>query len=177
MKNKKSVLGLGLIALVLVLGVGYAVVSEVFPTITGTASTKTEDLKVSFTGETTKEDATSGKVTASATADSLDAQITVVDLLLNETVSATYTIQNEETDVDAEISVDSITVVDNTNKTKDLSSYFTVTTDVDSSAKTIGAGNTDTVKVSVKLSKTPVDSLDATASITVRLKATPKEAQ
>ena len=35
MKNKKSMLALGLVALVLVLGVGYAVVSSVGLTFTG----------------------------------------------------------------------------------------------------------------------------------------------
>ena len=38
MKNKKSLLSLGLLALVAILGVGYAVVSDVVLTITGTAS-------------------------------------------------------------------------------------------------------------------------------------------
>ena len=50
MKKKKSLLSLGILALVLVLGVGYAVVSNVGLTFDGTATVADADLKVSITG-------------------------------------------------------------------------------------------------------------------------------
>lgn len=162
MKNKKSLLSVCLLVLVLILGVGYAVVSSVNLTISGTAKVGTSNLKVSFNGTATP---SSDKVTASAENNSLSANIAVTDLTLNESVTATYTIKNEETDVNAQILKNSIT--------NDKEAYFQVTTDVDSSPKTIVAGGTTTVTVTVKLIKTPVESADSTANITVTLEATP----
>ena len=46
MKSKNSLVTLGIIALVLFLGVGYAVVSSVYLNIGGTASVDDQDLKV-----------------------------------------------------------------------------------------------------------------------------------
>lgn len=163
MKNKKSLLSFGLLALVLVLGVGYAVVSSVNLDISGTAKVKGTDLKVSFNGTTTVSSA--DKVTATATDGTLNATIAVKDLTLNEAVTATYTIKNEETDVNASVVKASIE--------NDKSAYFEVTTDVDSSAKTIDAAGTGTVTVTVKLIKTPVADTDSTATIKVNLTASP----
>lgn len=165
MKNKKSLLSVCLLVLVLILGVGYAVVSSVELTISGTATVKDANLKVSFNGTTDVSDST--KVTATATNGSLSANISVTDLTLGESVTATYTIQNEETDVNAQIQKKSIT-------TNGKDAYFEVTTDVDSSPKTIAAkGGTTTVTVTVTLKQTPVESADSTANITVTLEATP----
>ena len=49
MKSEKSFLSLGIIALVLFLGVGYAVVSSVYLNIGGTASVNDQDLNVEIT--------------------------------------------------------------------------------------------------------------------------------
>lgn len=163
MKNKKSLLGFGLLVLVLVLGVGYAVVSSVSLDISGTAKVKNADLKVSFNGVTSVTDDT--KVTAASTDGNLSATITVTDLELNNTVSATYTIKNEETDVDASVIKSSIE--------NDKSEFFQVTTDVDDAAKTVTSGGTNTVTVTVKLIKTPVADTDSTATIKVNLTASP----
>lgn len=163
MKSKKSLLGLGLLVLVLVLGVGYALVSSVTLDISGTAKVKASDLKVYFNGVTTV--SSDEKVTASSTDDSLNATIAVRDLTLNETVTATYTIKNAETDVNAEVIKASIE--------NDKATFFQVTTDVDAAAKTITAGGTTTVTVTVKLIKTPVADSDSTANIKVNLTASP----
>lgn len=163
MKNKKSLLSFGLLALILILGVGYAVVSNVGLEISGSASVKSANLKVSFNGTTSVSDDT--KVTAEATNGSLAGTINVSNLTLNETVTATYTIKNEETDVSASVIKESIT--------NDKSEFFQVTTDVDSVAKTIDAGGTTTVTVSVKLIKTPISDADSTATIKVNLTASP----
>lgn len=162
MKKKKSMFGFGLFLLVLVLGVGYAVVTAVDLNINGTAAVKGADLKVSFNGETEVSDA--AKVTASATKGALDATIAVKDLELNESVTATYTIQNEETDVNASVVEASIT--------NDKENFFEVTTDM-TTAKTVNAGGTTTVTVTVKLVKTPVLDADSTANIAVKLTASP----
>ena len=163
MKNKKSLLSFGLLALVLILGVGYAVVSSVDLTISGSANVKESNLKVSFNGVTDVSDAE--KVEATATDGELTANIAVTDLELNDTVTATYTIKNEETDVSANISKAEIT--------NDKSDYFEVTTDVDSSPETVAAGGTGTVTITVRLKKTPVNSGDSSANISVKLTATP----
>ena len=163
MNRKKTLYGLGLLALILVLGVGYAAVSEVTLNIDGSATVASEALKVSFNGVTDTED--DGKVIASSTDNSLNASIQVTNLTLNEAVSATYTIKNQETDVDANVIKKQIS--------NDKSEFFEVTTSVDDSAETITAGGTGTVTVTVRLIKTPIETSDSTANIQIDLTASP----
>lgn len=165
MKKKNNVMVLVLVALVLVLGVGYAVVSSVTLTISGTAKVADSNLNVVFNGTTAVSSAE--KVTATAQADSLTANITVTGLTaVNETVTATYTIENKEADLDASVIKDSIEV--------SKSEFFEVTTDMDSTAKTVAKNNgTNTVTVTVKVKKLPIEEADSTTNITVKLKATP----
>lgn len=163
MNRKKTLYGLGLLALILVLGVGYAAVSEVTLNIDGSATVASEALKVSFNGVTdTKDD---DKVVASSTDNSLNASIQVTSLTLNEAVSATYTIKNQETDVDANVIKKQIS--------NDKPEFFEVTTSVDDSAETITAGGTGTVTVTVRLIKTPIETDDSTANIQIDLTASP----
>lgn len=163
MNRKKTLYGLGLLALILVLGVGYAAVSEVTLNIDGSATVASEALKVSFNGVTDTED--DGKVVASSTDNSLNASIQVTNLTLNEAVSATYTIKNQETDVDANVIKKQIS--------NDKPEFYEVTTSVDNSAETITAGGTGTVTVTVKLIKTPIETSDSTANIQIDLTASP----
>lgn len=163
MNRKKTLYGLGLLALILVLGVGYAAVSEVTLNIDGSATVANEALKVSFNGVTDTED--DGKVVASSTDNSLNASIQVTSLTLNEEVSATYTIKNQETDVDANVIKKQIS--------NDKPEFFEVTTSVDDSAETITAGGTGTVTVTVRLIKTPIETDDSTANIQIDLTASP----
>ena len=163
MNRKKTLYGLGLLALILVLGVGYAAVSEVTLNIDGSATVASEALKVSFNGVTDTED--DDKVVASSTDNSLNASIQVTSLTLNEAVSATYTIKNQETDVDANVVKKQIS--------NDKPEFFEVTTSVDDSAETITAGGTGTVTVTVRLIKTPIETSDSTANIQIDLTASP----
>lgn len=163
MNRKKTLYGLGLLALILVLGVGYAAVSEVTLNIDGSATVASEALKVSFNGVTDTED--DDKVVASSTDNSLNASIQVTSLTLNEAVSATYTIKNQETDVDANVIKKQIS--------NDKPEFFEVTTSVDDSAETITAGGTGTVTVTVRLIKTPIETSDSTANIQIDLTASP----
>lgn len=163
MNRKKTLYGLGLLALILVLGVGYAAVSEVTLNIDGSATVASEALKVSFNGVTDTED--DDKVVASSTDNSLNASIQVTSLTLNEEVSATYTIKNQETDVDANVIKKQIS--------NDKPEFFEVTTSVDDSAETITAGGTGTVTVTVRLIKTPIETSDSTANIQIDLTASP----
>ena len=141
MRNNKSKTYLLLILFVLTLSVGYAVISAVDMTISGTAAAATEDLDVEFVSATTSN---STKVKAGVNTDTLTANITVSDIVLNETLTATYTIINNETDVNATIQT--------TNIANSNSEYFTVTTDA-STAKTVNAGKTTTVTLIDKMFK------------------------
>ena len=170
MKNKRTFLGLGLLALVLILGVGYAVVSSVDLTISGNVSANS-NLKVSFEGTTSVSD--EDRVSASATEGELTATINVQKLSsVGDTVTATYTIKNEEKDVKAKIEKSLITVLASDEVTN-LSEYFEVTTSVDTNALEIEAEGTDTVTVTVKLLKTPLTEATSTAKVTVKLLASP----
>ena len=90
MKNKKSLLSLGLLALVLVLGVGYAVVSNVTLEFGGKATVANSVLKVDIAKveTTTKPD----KVTVNHTftAHSKEASFTITDMALNDTVTIAH---------------------------------------------------------------------------------------
>ena len=165
MKNKKSLLGLGLLALVLVLGVGYAVVSQVSLIIGGTATVASSNLKVYFINPTT----TGGAgTTVAAVENDLKATISVTGLTeVGQVATATYTIENSEKDLKAKITSGTIT----NNKTD----YFEVTTDLGSGKTITENGGTTTVTVSVKLIKMPIDAEDSTAEIGVQLLATPVE--
>lgn len=162
MKNRKSMLSLGLIVLVLFLGIGYAVVNATDLTISGTASVEESNMDVEFT------DAVEGsaKVTEATIGDGLHATIKVEGLSKGETVTATYTITNNDDALTALVTEKSIVV------TKDA--YFTVKTDL-GTGKTIAPGDSIEVVVSVSLTAVPVAEADSTTDITVNLLATPQQ--
>lgn len=164
MKNKKSFLSLGLLLLVLVLGVGYAVVSNVTLEIGGTASVAESELKVSFNGETATDG--DGTITAESVDGELEADITVTGLTaVGDIATATYTIKNEEESLNASISEKEIS--------NDKETYFKVTTSVEETPVLIEKGQTGTVTVNVELIKMPIEQADSTANITVTLQASP----
>lgn len=166
MNKRSNYLLVVLFALSFLLGVGYAVVNSISLTVTGTASAVTEDLDVYFTSTTS---GSNSKVTATATAGSLTASIRVSDLTLNETVTATYNVENNETDVAALLSQESLT---NSN-----TEHFTVTASIDNSGYVCAKkSKTTKVTITVKMIKTPVAEADSSANITLKLKAEPKDA-
>lgn len=164
MKNNKSLLSFGIIALVLFLGVGYAVVNTTNLTIGGTASVQDSQMNVKFSqeeGATTVSN--SEKVVATVT-DDLNATINVSNLTVNETVTATYTIKNNDTALAAKIATKNITVTP--------SDYFEVTAAIANNGE-LAANGTTTVTVSVKLAQVPVSKDNSSANISVYLTATP----
>ena len=176
MKSKKGLIGLVIIVAVLVLGIGYAVVSSVTLTISGTAAMKAVDLNVGFNG-TVGSDVTHATTGATATGSNSGtssvgvdtATITVNNLAaVNDYVTVTYTVQNYETDTDATVYVSNIS--------NDKSSFFEVTTDATgtSNKKTVTKNNgTTTIEVKVKLIARPTATADNQATITVTLTADP----
>lgn len=165
MKKKNSMFALALIAMVLVLGVGYAVISGVTLTISGSASTATKNLDVVISAANPND--TSANVYGTVTNPAgLTATIHVANMSsVGETQTVTYTISNRDSDVAAEISMKSITPSNN--------EYFEVTTSVDSSTVTVRPNDTNTVTVTVRLKKMPLIDADSSANITVELNANP----
>ena len=164
MKSKNSVKLVIVLALVLFLSVGYAVVNSVTLTVTGTAGSVSENIDVYFTG--TPQVSNSSKVTATSTSGSLTASIKVSDLTLNETVTATYFITNNERDVGAIISLESIT-----NSNPD---YFEVTATINGSYNLCPENFEErAVTVTIKLKKTPITTDVSSANIAVKFKADP----
>ena len=164
MKSKNSVKLVIVLALVLFLSVGYAVVNSVTLTVTGTVGATSENIDVYFTGA--PQVSNSSKVTATATSGSLTASIKVSDLTLNETVTATYFITNNERDVGAIISLESIT-----NSNPD---YFEVTATINGSYNLCPENfEYRAVTVTIKLKKTPITTDVNSANIAVKFKADP----
>ena len=185
MRNRKKMLVLAIVALVLVLGVGYAVVSQVTLTITGTAATKTQDLKVVYDGVnsgTTNGD--TNKVTAiSSPDDSIAATFTLTDMVLNTPAELEFEIENKEDDVNATLSLPTITQ-------NSKSGFFSISFAYKDSArsgsgtysawtsgtKTLAHGAKATVKVIVTLTNTPIQETDSSTNITVSINAAPAAA-
>lgn len=167
MKKRKNMYILAIVALILVLGVGYAVVSSVTLTINGTAAAATNDLKVVYDGVNTN----SGVKVTAQTADnnSKEATFTVEGMVLGTEEYATFEIKNKETDVNASIAIPTVTVSN--------SDYFDAKVYYDdslwSSAKTLNAQGTAVVKVVVSLKNTPVTEAQSSTNITVSFVASP----
>ena len=164
MKNKKSLLSLVIFALVLILGVGYAVVSSVDLTIGGTAGVKNASLKVDF--ESVADTKTSGAtISHTLTQHAKEDEFTITDMVLNETVTMEYTVANHETDVDADLT-EKIALSNNNPE------YFEVSYKINGNE--IKAGGTTTVTVTVKLVKTPVTEAQGKTTVSLTLNAAPK---
>ncbi len=181
MKNKRNILLLVIGVLILVLGVGYAVVSQVTLNITGTGASKTEDLKVVFDGVNSgTTNGESNKVTAiTSQDDSTEATFTVTDMVLNTPVELEFEIQNKESDVNATLALPTIT--------NSKSGFFSVSVSYKDGAKsgsgtysswtsgtkTLNHGEKATIKVIVTLTNTPIQETDSTTNIGVSINATP----
>lgn len=163
MKNKKSLLSLGLLALVLVLGVGYAVVSAVGYKFDGTATVA--DSEINVTIDAAEDDATHATVNHNGfQAGDREASFTITGMALNETVNITYTVKNNETDVKAKLAEK--VALTNSNEEFFTASYEIVDAELDPSEET-------QVVVTVTLHQTPIDQADATAEINFELEAQP----
>lgn len=168
MKKKKSLLSLGILALVLVLGVGYAVVSNVGLTFDGTATVADADLKVSITGV---QDAKTGdaEITHSWKASGEKADtFEITKMVLNETVTITYTVTNEETDVTANLA-------EKTALTNSNTAHFSATYSIPDEGKELAPGESTTVTVTVTLDVTPTTQAESSTEIGFALEASPKE--
>ena len=148
---------------VLLIGIGYATLSNEVLTISGSASATTNDnnFTVKFTGEPTTTTGATAKIT-----DDITAEIGVTGLTAKgDKATATYTIVNGSPDLSADLAAE---VTKNTN-----TEYFTVTPELAATNITAtGDTNTTTLKVTVELIKTPISG-DVSSQIEVQLTATP----
>ena len=166
MKNKKSLLGLGLFALILVLGVGYAVVSNVTLEFGGKATVGDADLKVDI-ASVVDEKTGSATVTHTLVAPTHAKKdtFTISGMSLNETVTMTYTIDSHETDVEA-------TIAEKVTLTNDNETYFDAEYEI-TDANVGPTGGNATVVVTVTMIKTPVVAANGTANISFSIEAAP----
>jgi len=161
MKKKNTYVGLVILLAVLMLGIGYAAMSNITLNIGGAAGANVEDenFKVKFTGTPQ----TSGDNITATITDDHNATINVSLVAKGDKATATYTILNDSADLSAKVAVPTIT---NSN-----TDYFTVTTDM-VAEETLIAGNSTTVTVTVELVKTPIDQ-DENANISISFVASP----
>lgn len=188
MRNKKLYKIIICSTLVFFLAIGYATVNQTSLSFTGTSSSMTEDLDVTFTGNKAVSD--SSKVNVVTASGSKTANITVSDMILLETVNVKLEIGNNTEDVDSNLS---ITIPESTE-------YFEYTLSEGSAiayqdnSKVIQLANSDSgsitesleifleantttvIDLKVKLLKVPTDSSLLSNSFTINITATPVEA-
>jgi len=165
MKKRRTFIILALLIAVLLLGIGYAAISATTLTITGTASASPDanNFTVNFTASKDPSNATDTTSSYPATSVTFDTSGLTAS---GDTATITYTITNDSDDLSAEVAVPTVSIT-GTN-----SDFFSATTDWGNATKTIAAGDTQDVTVTVNLIKTPIDA-NKTATVTVTTTATP----
>ena len=166
-KNTKIVGGVLLIAIILV-AVAYAAITNVELNINGVgnAQAKQENFKVEFIGTPS----TSGKGTTTATINSDDktqGEVNVTGLTAKgDEAVAIYTVKNLSSDISADLTAEA---------TSSNQTYFEVICSLEKT--TLKAQEETTLKVTVRLLKTPIDETkeDLNSDIEVTLTAEPKQ--
>lgn len=156
MKQRKTVIVAFLLAAVLLLGVGYAALSDTLD-ITGSADVNQSAAEEAFNEDIyfSKADANQEGNTASINADNNDkASFTAKTLKgKGDKVTFTFTIKNDG-DVAATVTPKLNAATGNTNPT-----YFSIESDWDGAAKTLAAQSEITYTVTVELLKTPTETI------------------
>ncbi len=166
-KNTKIVGGVLLVVIILV-AVAYAAITNVELNINGvgSAQAKQENFKVEFIGTPS----TSGKGTTVATINSNDktqGSVNVTGLTAKgDEAIATYTVKNLSSDISADLTAEA---------TSSNQTYFEVICSLEKT--TLKAQEETTLKVTVRLLKTPIDETkeDLKSNIGVSIKAEPKQ--
>lgn len=152
---------------VLALGIGYAAISAVTLTITGSGKISPDDdnFNVHYTGEVAVEKSNTSIATTQSHNDAQEGTFTITGMTKKgDTVTFTYNVINESPDLKATLGTPSITT--NSNST-----YFTVTSATADTTLTANGGTT-TQTVTVTAAKTPVTE-DETTNVKIDLVATP----
>jgi hypothetical protein len=166
MKNRKTVVVAFMLVAAMLLGVGYAALSDTL-TITGDATVNKSGAQEAFNEDIYFSDAVANQTgnTASVDTDDNDKATFKVESLKGQgdTATFTFTIKNAG-DVNASVAVPTIT---NSNET-----YFTITTDWGNDAKALAAGDSINVVVTITLVKTPTNDEGQTATFGIGFTAT-----
>ena len=163
MRKTSNIILVTIVATCILLGLGYAAISNITLNIAGSASAVADqaNFKVRFTGTPVVSDSVAA--TASITSDHA-ATISVQGLTTaGQYITATYEVENESQDLSADLKVET---------TNDNLEYFMISSKLEESS--LKAGESTTVLVTVKLTKTPIDG-DVAANIGVGLTAMPVE--
>ncbi len=156
MKNRRNIVVAFLVFAVMLLGVGYAVLTDVLD-ITGTADVNQYAAEEAFNEDVhfSAAQANDNGNTASVNGDNNDKASFTANTLKGDgdSVSFTFTIKNDG-DVDATVTP---TLNATTGNTKP--EYFLITSDWNGESKTLAAGGELTYTVTVKLIKTPTETI------------------
>lgn len=171
MKKRKTMISLAIIALVLVLGIGYATVADIPLNIVGSLSASADaEFEVKFVeGSESTEGA--GTKEASITSDT-EAEFSVSDLTTKgQTASVTYEIENVSPSLTANLSA----VLTNTNEDWFSADYY-FGEESEKTAELAPENGKTTVTIEVELLDTPLtdeEAEEATATVTLALTASP----
>ena len=161
MSKTSKIILVTIIATCILLGLGYAAITNITLNIAGIASATVDsgNFKVRFTDNIEVSD--NAYVTATRTGDT-SATINVSGLTTaGDKVTATYEIVNDSTDLSSDLNV---------KATNSNANYFSVSSKLADTSLT--AGSTTTVLVTIELLKTPIDA-DVSTNIGVTLNAIP----
>ena len=156
MKNRKSIVVAFMLFAVMLLGVGYAALSDTLD-ITGSADVNQSAAEEAFNEDIYFSAAVANEAgnTASVNADNNDKASFTVNTLKGKNDKATFTFTIKNTgDVDAAITPKLNATLGNTNP-----EYFDVSSDWDGATKTLAAGGEITYTVTVELIKTPTTTI------------------
>lgn len=156
MKNRRNVVVAFLLIAVMLLGVGYAALTDVLD-ITGSADVNQSAAEEAFNEDVYFTAAVANQTgnTASVNADNKDKASFTANTLKgkDDVVTFTFTIVNEG-DVAADVTPTLNATAGNTKP-----EYFEITSDWDGATKTLASGGSLTYTVTVKLLQTPTESV------------------
>lgn len=170
-KQKKITIGVILLA-VLLMGIGYAAITNITLTINGTASATAdqENFKVYFTGVVVSN---SDNATSTVTANSTNATVNFAGMTTKDDEEyAILEIENGSNNIPAQ-SVN-VTLSDTDTSIIEVNAVMCNSTGTPISEYAVASGNKTYVRVSAKLLKTPTE--DVNTPVTVNIVAVPKDA-
>ena len=165
MQRKTGILGI-LIAIVII-GIGYAVISSVPLIINGTGSITADQSSFDVKYTACEQTAGTSGITASCSANNVTTATFSVSGLkkVGDYVTFSFTITNNSDDLSAQLTKDSTYI------TNDNSTYFEVTETTFANTTLVASGTTTQV-VTVRVIKTPI-SADESGNFTLTLSAAP----
>ena len=183
MKNRKNTFVLAIVALILVLGVGYAVVTNSTLTINGNAAAKQDTLKVVYDGNhnpAATADCSNATNCVSAIENQDDtraATFNIENMTYNTPVLMKFEIQNKESDLNASIATPTVTVSESeffeATVQYGAGQIASATAGTWSAAQTLAHGDYATIFVTVRMKKTPIQEADSSTTVSVSFVASP----